>query len=294
MNKLDEIRMDWLKRIYESSKVGEEVYQLLTKKAGRGIGVIYSPSNVEDIFWLTALAEEYKKRYKYKHLLFTARERQADVLARFPGIDGTIPLNDDLNLCLRYYIMVQRLYYANDIRYGHFLTDLTWEPPYFIHCLPCESSRLKHMWDTVLGLPYNTKKSTPAIDKIADDVKGNLRKAILMMLGSFTIRGIPAVLWRKLAYELQKRGYEVYTNYSGLPYDIMLENTNKLETSLREIAAVSLYFKSIIGIRSGICDLLSMTGCSLNVLYLSQDAAWANAEIKKGILINGLNQGVSV
>ncbi|WP_313186529.1 hypothetical protein [Lacrimispora sp.] len=96
MNKLNEARMDWLSGVYESSKVGDEICQLLVQKAGKVIGILYSTANVGDTVWLAFLAEAYKKHYGYKHLLFAARERQADILELFPGVDGTVPLEDSV------------------------------------------------------------------------------------------------------------------------------------------------------------------------------------------------------
>lgn len=98
------------------------------------------------------------------------------------------------------------------------------------------------------------------------------QKAVLLMPGSFTIRGIPAGFWVKLSEAIKGRGYQVYTNYSGSPCDIAIDNTEGLETSLKEIANISPCFKMIVGIRSGICNLLSMTGCNLKILYPAEAA----------------------
>lgn len=271
MKEMNLERMEKLKQIYNACRAGEDIYEILKQDLREGTGVIYSPANVGDTVWLAALAAEYKKHYGYEKLLFIVREKQADMLELFPEIDATIPIDENTNICLRYYIMVQRLYFADNIRYGHFPSDVA-DLTSITHCLECESDKLEHMWDTVLGLPFNTPKSTIKLEKPTQEARDLFQKAVLLMPGSFTIRGIPAEFWAKLSEAIKGRGYQVYTNYSGSPCDIAIANTERLETSLKEIANISPCFKMIIGIRSGICDLLSMTGCNLKILYPAEAA----------------------
>lgn len=72
------------------------------------------------------------------------REKQVDMLELFPEVDATIPIDENTNIFLRYYIMVQRLYFADNIRYGHFPSDVT-DLTSIIHCLECESGKLELM-----------------------------------------------------------------------------------------------------------------------------------------------------
>lgn len=109
----------------------------------------------------------------------------------------------------------------------------------------------------MLDIPFDCPKRKIKIPELEDKggkVKALLGNSLLLMQGSFTISGILVGFWENLAQNIENKRLKVYTNCVGLPYDIMVSGTDTLETSFNEIVAYGSYCKSIISIRSGICD----------------------------------------
>lgn len=149
------------------------------------------------------------------------------------------------------------------------------------HCLDYDEVNAEHLWDTVLGLPFGSPKSEIQTDRLDDDVREALKKSVMLLPSAFSVRGVPEEFWERAAEAIREKGYAVYTNYGGLPYDYVIKGTQKMELSLREMAAAGPCFARMVGSRSGIFDLLAMTESNLTILTTSDEPP-EKAEIEKG------------
>lgn len=91
------------------------------------------------------------------------------------------------------------------------------------------------------------------------------RKKIVLSPYAKSIINFSPIFWEKLANELLIKGYDVYTNCAAaLEYEI--KDTKRLELSFEELLGF-LKGNVFIGIRSGLCDLVSFITDKKIILY---------------------------
>ena len=79
--------------------------------------------------------------------------------------------------------------------------------------------------------------------------------------------GIPVSFWEEITKYLSDKGYIVYTNTNGKDYPV-LKNSNQLFLDYDNFFYLLNECKAIIGIRSGLFDIMHATNCKKIVLYL--------------------------
>ena len=255
--------------------MGRDIYDSLkdTLQKNPGTEIIVSPANLGDSVFIATLANAYKKTYGVKNLIIVAKERQADAMEWFEGVDGTLPLNDYQMLCLRYYFTISRRFYENGIRYGHIPCDIEVNAPLtFFHIPPgFGGMSLMNVWKKrIFELPDDCELGDIVVsaDNIPFENEDKYKNAILIAPAAFTNKGIPESFWEKLTAEFKARGLEVYCNSGGLPYDTVIKGSKELILSTKELIVNAGFFKGIVAVRSGFTDLVSKTDAKLCVLHL--------------------------
>ncbi len=89
----------------------------------------------------------------------------------------------------------------------------------------------------------------------------------MLMPGTLTEKMLPVSFWEKLAAHLKGKGYAVFTNYNGKPGETMIDGTTPLASSLKEMAELADAFSLLIGVRSGACDLMALSGAKMAILF---------------------------
>ena len=127
--------IDDLCNYYELFK---EIYEILVKNAEEKTGteIIVSPANLGDTVFIATLSTAYKKAYNVSNLIIVAKERQAEAVEWFEGVDGILGLDDMQMMCLRYYFTISRKYYENGVRYGHIPCMIEVERPGTFYHIP--------------------------------------------------------------------------------------------------------------------------------------------------------------
>ena len=272
-------RLNWLDSICNIYAEGRDIYMMLadTLKKSPGVEMIVSSANLGDTVFIATLSKAYKETHNVKNLLICAKERQADAVEWFEGVDGTVGLNDAEMSSLRYYFTISRNFYSNGIRYGHIPCFIDAAiPDTFVHIPPGFGGiPLISVWEKrILDLPEHSPKCDIVVPeemiKNRDTTKYN--DAVLIAPAAFTNKGIPEKFWERLVAELKKRGLTVYCNSGRLYYDKLISGTIECVSSTKELILTAPLFRHVIAVRSGFTDLVSKTDAHLTVLHLGAAA----------------------
>jgi len=270
-----ESRLKWLDFVCKVYARGKEIYDACAGvlEESPGAELIVSPANLGDTVFIATLAKTYKEVHNVKHLLIAAKQRQAEAVEWFEGVDGIMGLDDDEMVCLRYYFTVSRNFYNNGIRYGHIPCYIDSQVPgTFLHIPPgFDGIPLMNVWEKrILDLPDHSPTGNIVVpDELVNiEAKDKYNDAILIAPAAFTNKGIPVTFWEKLADKLKSRGYEVFCNSGGLYYDMLIQGTIECVLSTKDLILKAPLFRHVIAVRSGFTDLVSKTDAQLTVLHL--------------------------
>ena len=88
---------------------------------------------------------------------------------------------------------------------------------------------------------------------------------------------LPVTFWEKLVKELKKMGYTVATNSSGVKEPVIV-GTESVFFEYNESVPFVEYAGGFIGLRSGLCDIISSARCKKIILYSYYDpeVKWIN------------------
>lgn len=273
-----ETNMDWLHYVCEQYKFGNDLYELFANKISsmdEKTEMIISPANLGDTVFIASLAEAYKRAHDVKKLIIVAKERQAEAVEWFSGIDGILPMSNEEIYALRYYFTISGNFYSNGIRYGHIPCVLSPEyPGMFLHKKPgFNGDTLKHIWEKrILDIPEDSCTSELIVPKNIIHSPDNYEKyknAVLIAPAAFTNKGIPERFWELLTEKLMSLGYEVYNNSGGLDYDKIIKGTIPFCANTKELILNAPLFKHVVAVRSGFTDLVTKTSASMSVIHPS-------------------------
>lgn len=259
-------------RIRHVLEAGEKVYQDLITVREPDMDIIVCPGHMGDTIWIAALAGEYIRQNDCDGVYYTVKSSQSDLVMRFPDVAGTIVLEDSELSCLCLYITVMNYWKHDHITYANFRGDYVLRG--YGACLVQGSSlpegaSMLDMRKEMLGLTGDVHCSR--ILQIGEGDNAELaelfNKAVLLMPVSQSLETLPMSFWEMLAKEYTGRGYDVYTNYNGFDYEIMIEGTKPLTSTPLELTEIGPYFAQVVAMRSGACDLLAGTDSNLAIVY---------------------------
>ena len=91
------------------------------------------------------------------------------------------------------------------------------------------------------------------------------RKTIIVSPYATSVPNIPVDVWKKIVRELKSYGYIVYTNIANGQEPI--DETEGIMIPYENIISCLNLCRGFIGIRSGLCDILSTADCKMIVFY---------------------------
>lgn len=246
----------------EILKLGESIYSQFLKH--RDIQFIVCPASLGDTVNIGAFISTYKKIHGISRVILVLKSHQVPLGGFFPAVDEVFEVTDlELN-CLRIYISINKLEKSNNVLYGYFKMkpgDL-WgiiQPKYM-----CFVDEYKSQ---ILDIPLNSTIDRPDMKKFESDKSDMFKDAVLLLPWCSGLWECSDVFWNRIISFYKDLGVkDIYTNV-GNPRDRTLEGTKMLQLSFPELFAYSNQFKKIIGIRSGIFDVLALRNdVELNVI----------------------------
>lgn len=276
---MENLLMAYAELLNETLNRGSDVYQQLVAVREEGADLIICPEHIGDSIWIATFVSDYKKTHDCEKVFLVGKDSQVDIIGRFPEVDGTIAITSDEMLDLRRYIFYAEAYEKNHIVYAHFMARfyLTAQGIFVMNISDGRMlGTMREMRRHMLGIPedyeLNPQRMIPFDDGNDEELKEMFSDAVLFCPTMQTQQGyLPDELFEDMVKKYTDAGYKCYTNYNGFEYERMIKNTTPLASSLTEFSVIAPYFKQVIAVRSGACDLLAQTGANLSVIYHPND-----------------------
>ncbi len=124
--------------------------------------------------------------------------------------------------------------------------------------------------DVIFGLPRETKAQAPSKQApLSPESKERINQGNCLILAPYahSIVEVPLSFWEKIAKEHQEKGGQVLTNVATGQAPLM--GTEALSLPLDEMISAVEWAGYFMGMRSGLCDLLTSANCAKTMVFPS-------------------------
>ncbi len=251
---------------------GEQIYGMLLKSLPDQTEMIVCPAHMGDTLLIASLAMEYKQQNRLQRLIFVSTTLPEEILSLFPGIDTVLMLEKEEMKSLRFFMLAKKLWHQNRIRYAHGHEMIYFDYPSIFTRVDWTDPRLSFKESRLRIMELDKTSEFSSLNIPNPDNKNSLIEkygmSVLLMPVSYSTDLISESFWEKLATAIRERGYDVYTNYNGAERESVISGTTAFQSTFYEFAQMTEIFALFVGLRSGLCDLISLTGNGkLIVLY---------------------------
>lgn len=234
---------------------------------------ICCPAGIGDTLMVAAMAGNLKtQRENVTRICLITKNVHKDIAKLFPLIDDVIA-DDNLVDYLENYSVATKTWYLRNYIYGHIKKNKcqTFEVEYY----DLEERNMVSIYrDLIFKLEKNSMIESMKIPDMTNcKERMDAEKKILLIPYARTAKMISEVFWKNLVKFLAENGYILYTNVKDSSEREIL-GTVRFEESIIETVRVAEQFDCVIGIRSGICDVLAFTKVPLVVI--NTDKALSN------------------
>ena len=253
------------------------------------IGLIID-GHMGDIFIQCSLIGAFKKKFKKKVLVVVPKNYQ-QIPEMFRSIDSIYSTDYDSISITKFRILILRLIMIALKILPHnlkeylkkFVTvnggELIFIPLFLLLInekkLLKNYSKLYRMESHLFGLDFkkeNFEKPKPTSKEIYKKVRKKFKelglklgKTVIIYPITYSAFLLPKEFWQELADEIKKRGYSVATNVWNNEKPI--PGTVPLFTEIKEKIAAAELAGTVIGVRSGIFDVLASADCKKIIIY---------------------------
>lgn len=245
----------------ELIQYGELLYNQFAEN--KDVKFIICPCSIGDTVNILAFADEYKKIYGIQKLIVIIKEAHESLIKLFHGI-AYFTINDMEMWALRFYIASSGKYDCGNILYGHF-------PPKSLDFLEYESSKelsfVHGFLSDILRIPFDSKPQKVSFDNISSERKRALEieyeNAVIICPHAKSYAMFRDKFWEMFVAKLTMNGEtKVYINSK----DKAITGTKLSNLSIDEMVYAASIAKCVIGIRSGIFDILALSDARLYVI----------------------------
>lgn len=242
-------------------KIGEEIYKMLLNETSAQF--IVCPCSLGDTVNIAAFISSYKAFHRIDRVILIIKEQHEDLVSIFPCIDGYLSISNEQMWGLRVYILSEKLFSQSNVLYGHFdVTD--WSFAHFTNKMLLNF--VEEFKADILNIPLDSKADRITLSNIDMSI---YEGAVLLLPHAQTLRLQSESFWNHLVFKMKENGLDkIYTNI-GNPEETVLPGTEPLSMKISELCCACRYFKRIIGVRSGIFDVLALLDgdVSIDVIY---------------------------
>ena len=117
---------------------------------------------------------------------------------------------------------------------------------------------------------FGTAKLRESTRKVGEDLIGRIaipKKSVIICPVAKSSSMLPVFFWEKLTKILASNGYKIYTN--AVQDEEVVDGTEKLSVPPDVFVYLSSYVEKVIGLQSGLTDLLEACSCTNNLTILS-------------------------
>lgn len=258
---------------------GYKIYISLRKKYGNDVEVIMCPhAGTGDVYNIGLYFKEFLKQNHIHKYTFIFRGKSEKKIGELFEIEGDTILDTDKVLKLTRFIQFVHPHNAKVIQLHHY----PYVPQAHAHLEYFEGFKgltFNEMFKYIsMGLPKTAEKTIPSF-KTDGELKERFEKkqlipgkTVILAPYSSSIKYVPFSMWEDLAVLLKKKGYTVATNCVAKK-EYPIAGTVALEFSYDVSIGYLEYAGYFIGIRSGICDIISTAKCKKIILYPYWDSS---------------------
>lgn len=261
-------------KIYElQALTGLELYQSLKRKYGEDVQILISPcSGLGDVYLIGKYLNVYLKKYNIQNYVLVVvgngskkvidlyglsdrtllmSQEQIDSLAKCSSLLGNAVNINVLLHCYRptdilegFELIQHRINWGDLYKYALFGLDKSdgdGEEPIY-------PDLTKEVQVKLLGL--GAKKG----------------KSVLLAPYATSLTSISDFVWEEVAQRLTDAGYRVFTNCFGKT-EYPIKGTQPINFTVSESKSILEYMGAFIGLRSGICDIVSGINCKKVIIY---------------------------
>lgn len=251
---------------FKKVKKGEKLYKKIIKKCDDSKIYIFPHKSLGDIYILGLYKDADCKMFKEKYCLVLVGEGCKKV-AQLCQLKNIICISQiDMEALIKYVMIcgeetlnckiLHFLYYHTNI----FFKIINYKKYNFIECYS------KYVFkQELIKKPANKM----FFRTIISASKHNTDKSIVIAPYAKSVENFSYDFWMNLVALLKDCGFHnIYTNCSDT--ESPLNGTKKINISLEDISQFVENIGVFIGIRSGLCDLISYTNCKKLILYPSK------------------------
>lgn len=147
---------------------------------------------------------------------------------------------------------------------------------------------LNRMMFPELELLYKPKITQNSNYELLKDYTLDREKTIILSPYANTMAEMPLEYWENIARKLIEQGYVVYTNVAGDQKPVL--GTEGIEIPYENVIWCVEQCKAFIGIRSGLCDIISTADCKLLIFYKGTMSNGSTRYMLYGLRRMGLRQ----
>lgn len=128
--------------------------------------------------------------------------------------------------------------------------------------------------ELVMGIKKDQPQELPTIeisedkiDKYCQEVGIIRKKSVIISPYANTLAGIDIDIWEEIVIKLKEKGLRVFTNSSNEKSEPVIKGSKGVFFPIQEAIKIVEYAGMFIGLRSGFCDIVSVSQAKLIVLY---------------------------
>ncbi len=230
---------------------------------------IVCPYGIGDLIIIGGFAHALRKKYGKDAVEMIVQERIKSLDIGFDDVDEIKYMPREELYAFRDYCKRTNRYIGGNYIYGHYALN---ERGRLI--ATGRLSFLDQYKNDICYLPIDTPYHAPSVKDISDETKAKLRtdyvidkeRTVILAPHANTYRPMSSDFWRRLIENLHRNGAVVYTNVGKNvkgEHEASLEGTLPLHVTLNEIYWLADKIKCVIGLRSGLFDLLVFSKATL-------------------------------
>lgn len=234
----------------------------------------YGSAGSGDTLYVAALVKSYKEAHPMvKKVCLIVPEKYKELVARFSAVDEIIA-SKSLVSALTKYSRANGIWKRCNYIYGHFTNEWLKNESLGLYKGRNLVSCFKEF---VMDLPELCELEYPQFQQTYqnDDIDKN---TIILMPYAVSVIMLPEFFWEELGRKLVELGFNVYTNIKD-ESEKVITGTKKISEPIDRMAQICEKSFAVISLRSGMCDILSMTNTTLLIIN-PQEYAYNLCNIK--------------
>lgn len=261
-------------------KRGASIYQRIVDKYGEDCSIIICPyKGLGDVYFICSYLEAYLQNNLIKKYVLTVIGGSCKRIARMFEIENIEVLPTDESDCLIdfYRILDRKDNNMKVLSHNYLHTDILKNFEF--------NNRLSWgilLKQCVMNLNVSTPRKEPRrsngfnkIQKLINEKGLEQGKTVILSPYANTIVRLDDGLWEELADYYTAKGYVVCTNSIGKE-EPPISGTVGIEFDLEDAVEVVEYAGTFIGLRSGLCDVISSAKAEKHIIYPTKESLFFN------------------